>query len=424
MKYSIFNSTMQLSCDIIAIYNSMSDKTLFLKGNKENLKEIIGSSNTLHQKLYANGFIVDDDADEVADYIKDAKSIENDQATAHLIINPTINCNFRCWYCYEHHTASQMPDTVIRRIEKLTAKIFLEKRKLQISFFGGEPLIYYKQVILPILQNTQKQADAMGGEYFVNMTTNGFLLNPDRVKELMKYHYNGAQITLDGDKEHHDKIRFLPNGDGSYDRITANIAMLAHNRIPVTVRINCTNENIGSLERITDTFKSLSPEAKRFIDFDFQIVWQEHDKPALSRKMNSIVKSFVGHGLNAAKMSFRDFCYADKRNACVINYNGDIYKCTAVDFHKTVRDGYLSDTGELVWENNSLENRLSSKFKNKPCLECRIFPLCHGGCTKHSMNSQTNYCLYDFDDKQIDQVILDAIEHNIQTQNKNIHEKL
>ena len=51
----------------------------------------------------------------------------------------------------------------------------------------------------------------------------------------------------------------------------------------------------------------------------------------------------------------------------VINYNADIYKCTARDFTKQNRARYIDDEGELIWENDYLERRMVSKFQNKPC---------------------------------------------------------
>lgn len=34
-------------------------------------------------------------------------------------------------------------------------------------------------------------------------------------------------------------------------------------------------------------------------------------------------------------------CYADKENCIVINYNGDIYKCTAMIFYRKRKKAYL-----------------------------------------------------------------------------------
>lgn len=414
MKESLFNSKIRLTDDLLAIYNALNDKTIFIARSSVDVDDLSNSPARTLEQLKANGFIVEDSVDEARDYISYTRNVQNDTSAAHLIINPTINCNFSCWYCYEQHTKSKMDEETINRVKRLVYRIMTEKRPLQFSFFGGEPLLYYKQVMLPILEYAGHLSEETGGMFQVNMTTNGSLLTPGRIEELKKYNFNGAQITLDGYKATHDRIRTPGNGKGSYDRIVSNIHELVRNGVPATVRINCTCENINDIHNITESFANLPEEQRSLLSFDFQTVWQEGNKSDISDRLNHIVREFVKQGLNAAKSSFREFCYADRRNSCVINYNGDLYKCTAIDFANTQRDGYLAEDGGLIWENGSLEKRLASKLKNKPCRACRILPLCHGGCTKNSLNASDEYCMYNFDEHQIDQVVLDAIERNIQ----------
>lgn len=40
-----------------------------------------------------------------------------------LTINPTLNCNFSCWYCYETHNKKYMSNEVKQRILKLIDNI-------------------------------------------------------------------------------------------------------------------------------------------------------------------------------------------------------------------------------------------------------------------------------------------------------------
>ena len=40
-------------------------------------------------------------------------------------------------------------------------------------------------------------------------------------------------------------------------------------------------------------------------------------------------------------------CYADRANSVIVNYNGDVYKCTACDFAKTKREGKLNEDGTI-----------------------------------------------------------------------------
>lgn len=111
-------------------------------------------------------------------------------------------------------------------------------------------------------------------------------------------------------------------------------------------------------------------------------------------------------------MTFREFCYADRRNQCVVHYNGDIYKCTAIDFENTKRDGFLNDEGEIIWENNSLEKRMESKFNSRKCLDCTIFPLCHGGCSSFGLKNK-NGCVYNDDSTAMQKAIRDRISYNL-----------
>lgn len=147
------------------------------------------------------------------------------------------------------------------------------------------------------------------------------------------------------------------------------------------------------------------------ITVDMQVVWQEEDKGSIIDRMDGMVAAFREKSICASKMDFRGFCYADRRNGCLVNYNGDVYKCTARDFTNTPRDGYLDAGGEIVWENDSLERRMRSKFSNPHCAVCRIFPLCHGGCSTNSLE-MTDYCLHNFSDEEKDMVVKDRIAHN------------
>ena len=61
-----------------------------------------------------------------------------------LTINPTLNCNFSCWYCYETHNKKYMSNEVKQRILKLIDNI-VSKQDIQyfeLDWFGGEPLLY------------------------------------------------------------------------------------------------------------------------------------------------------------------------------------------------------------------------------------------------------------------------------------------
>lgn len=135
MKDSIFNSKLWLSENILAIYNSLTDKVIVASKNIIDINDLSHSPQQLLQKLASNGFVVEDDYDETSNYIRYVKEIENDTTNAHLIINPTINCNFHCWYCYETHSKSIMTQEIIDRLKKTNSSYFFREQEVANIFF-------------------------------------------------------------------------------------------------------------------------------------------------------------------------------------------------------------------------------------------------------------------------------------------------
>ena len=87
------------------------------------------------------------------------------------------------------------------------------------------------------------------------------------------------------------------------------------------------------------------------------------------------------------------------------------YRCTAVNFAEDVREGYVNDTGEIVWENNSYDKRKNAKFKNKACLKCRLLPICNGGCSQHALRHEDEeYCIFNFNEQKKDEAILNKLD--------------
>ena len=61
----------------------------------------------------------------------------------------------------------------------------------------------------------------------INIITNGLLLTPEVVDRLAPFGLNGVKITLDGDRDTHNRMRPLRGGQGTFDRIIENIRRVA-----------------------------------------------------------------------------------------------------------------------------------------------------------------------------------------------------
>ncbi len=289
-------------------------------------------------------------------------------------------------------------------------KLFLEKtynreeiKTVKLSFFGGEPLLRYDDVVVPLIAYVRSLSVATKKNLIIHITTNGFLLNDNRIKQLKELGVTSFQITLDGNESHHNKVRFEKSHPNSYSTILQNLKTIARQGMTVILRINYTKENIDSIHDIINDINDIQPECKKNVIFSLNRVWQ--DKTGnIDNELDIIEKSIEKADFesfhNFGDGHFQFACYADRHNEAVINFNGDVFKCNARDFKPENAEGILSDSGEIHW-NEKYQQRLDCRFKNKPCFTCAMFPLCNGGCRQYVLeHSEKDFCLFDFSEEK------------------------
>ncbi|GHS98493.1 radical SAM/SPASM domain-containing protein [Bacteroidia bacterium] len=326
--------------------------------------------------------------------------------TYRLFINPTLNCNFSCWYCYEQHNKKRMSSEVMNNTVKYIENL-ITKEKIQylhIDWFGGEPLLCYKTVIKPISVEAQRICEQNNVNFCMTMTTNGFLVKPEMISFFEEHKYIRFQITIDGDKESHNRTRFQGDSqNGSYDTIVNNIGLLT--RLPnvrIVLRINFTREILSRCVHIIDCFPE---ETRNKIQVDLVQVWQDSrqnkdsdwkDIWANEKKIKNI---FLDAGFVIPNRSFEHnkyhTCFADLNNEAIINYDGRVFKCTAVDFENEKEEGILNNIGEIIWDEDALGKRLAkSPFDNKKCFKCDYLPICFGKCsTNYFIRKKMDNCI-------------------------------
>ncbi|MGO4289250.1 radical SAM protein [Chitinophaga sp. RAB17] len=414
MKLSRFNNAVGYK-DKVVLYNSRSNNFLLVDPmlqelmeagkTSSNIEELANYHPQFYKALQTKGFIVEETLDEIQ-AVKDwSARVDGNESTYHLVINPTMNCNFKCWYCYESHIKdSKMSEFTLDNIRKHIVSVLQNKPGLKffhIDWFGGEPLLFFDKVIDPILDYGTKICQEYGVAFSTSFTTNAFLINPAMIERFKLYKITDFQITLDGNRDTHNKVRFVNAKRGSYDEIVANVAALCTAGFHVTQRINYTKNTLDNLESIADDLQQVPGEFRRNISISLHKVWQVEDE-TLNDRVTELIQYFISAGFYAAYGGTPDnvkhSCYADKKNHATINYNGEVYKCTARNFSSETREGLLNDDGSITW-NEKFEERMNIKFKNKPCLSCPIMPICNGGCSQVALeNKGEDYCVYNFKD--------------------------
>lgn len=393
MKKSIYNTVVILSSKTQLIFNAMANKFVVVK-NMPDFKEI-NNLEAIDPKVYNDmvdaGVIIDEGVNEIEELKNLIRTIDNNEKIFHLHINPTMDCNFRCWYCYENHIeGSRLGEDVIERIIKFVKKKLNTSPELEsfyLAFFGGEPLLYFSDNVMPIIIKIQEECRKHNVNLSVQFTSNGYLLDENIINDLKSVSCS-FQITLDGGKSMHDKTRFSKGGTGSYDRILENIKMCSFNGIHVTLRINYTSKNIDSVSSIIEDLKTFPDICKRNVTIDFQRVWQDRKQAGEEDSTEKTAKEYIINlrrqgwlvSSYTVKDSVRNSCYGDKKNYILVNYNGDLFKCTAREFKRSNKIGEIDENGNLNFIDTKMKIWENYKFSSKVCQNCSIAPICGGGC--------------------------------------------
>lgn len=419
MKQSKYNCILQDNTGMV-IYNAATDQLVALTPQLANIfnegkatpEKIKAQHAELYDHLLQKGIFVCDDADETEAYIRKREEYERSSGEYTITINPTLACNMSCWYCYESHKnmpamSADVKQSVLLLIDKLLADNKL--KKLNLSFFGGEPLLYFDKVVVDIINHAKMQCKAFDAKLSIHFTTNAYLLTDSVLKQLEGLDVS-FQITIDGGKQVHDSVRKTKGGEPTYARIVEHIHQTLSRGFSVGVRFNYTAKSMPSFIDVVKDFSHLPQEQKHLVNFTFQRVWQDNEGDAsqVEQQVEHIERAFEQAGLfvNNAKSYIVPYCYADGVNTAVVNYNGDLFKCTARDFAPKSKEGTLAADGTLRW-NERLRKRMSIRHGSDTCLQCRIYPICHGGCSQMKLEAPDGIssCPKGYDDDKIQEIM-------------------
>jgi uncharacterized protein len=377
--------------------------------------------------LTEHGFIVEDRETDRRNLEAFFHSVRESQDQLRVTVLTTLQCNFACDYCiqgdhgdYNKHAAKMSIETAARVAdwseERLDA---LKPESFALTFFGGEPLLNLP-VVYYLAERMWHACQARGVRMIANVITNGLLLTPEVVDRLAPYGLNGVKITLDGDRDMHNRMRPLRGGQGTFDRIIHNVRQVAH-KCRISVGGNFDEESVETYPALLDFLKE-QEFADKLTRVAFKPVIRER-KPQQAQAAGSggkfIPLTAVGGGgtpLNGTcmtsagggtsicdscnfideKMSFlrdetkkRGFptidgvhmgpCEIHRRHAHTIGPDGSLYACP----------GFAGDaqqsTGHISGQTDAMRARAASRFEAlaawKACDDCAFIPVCAGGCT-------------------------------------------
>ena len=165
-------------------------------------------------------------------YIPEKKEAPETPVKA-LCMNVSHMCNMTCSYCfargggYDAHGALMSLDTGKRAIDFLVENSGGRKR-LDVDFFGGEPLLNW-ETVKGIVRHAREREAGCGKVFRFTLTTNGSLVDEDVIDFTTREMHN-VVLSLDGRRETNDAARTFLDGGGSYDAVLPKIRRLVEAR--------------------------------------------------------------------------------------------------------------------------------------------------------------------------------------------------
>ena len=328
-------------------------------------------------------------------------AIEDRPIIKALCINIAHDCNLRCQYCFAGQGGygqwrMLMSFDVARRAVDFLIAHSGPREPCELDFFGGEPLMNW-HVVQQTIDYVHKQEKKHGKKIKMSLTTNGLLLDKEKVKYLTDNHIS-LILSLDGRKEMHDRMRPGVHGEGTYDEIVKNLQYCVANRKgeEYYVRGTFTRYNMDFTTDVIDMidkgFPAVSMEPVVGEDTaDYSI--KEEDLPRVKAEYDRLAKLFIAREEEGRPFFFFHFnmdlwkgpCLPKRLRGCGAGHeylavvpNGDIYPC-----HQFVgREGYVIGNVYEGLKNFKMmrDFRMNHVFSKPECVDCWAKFFCSGGC--------------------------------------------
>ena len=444
MQPSMFNVLVPVKdTDDVFLMNTLSDAQLLVSTDVPQLLERLARGDTQFSgeerhtidTLIENGFVVESREEERRTLDQYFINLREDTEQMKVTVLTTLQCNFACDYCFQgdHGDYNKFAAKMSLDTARTTAR-WIEDRldevrpeKFHLTLFGGEPLLN-----LPVAYYLAERTHAMCAErgipQSVSVITNGLLLTPEVVDRLLPYGLYGVKITLDGDRDTHNRMRPLRGRQGTFDRIIENVRRVAP-KVNITIGGNFDEDSWDSYPALLE-FLRQQDFADRIVKINFKPIIKASasahapaDKPvekggiipltvvgANDKPLAGTCMTSAGAGAGRAssgpcdschfvdeKMSFlreetrqagfytldgvhMGPCEIHRRHAYTIGPEGSLYACPGFTGEATQSTGHIDGLDD-GWRRAAAERFERLSAHKDECGDCSFIPVCGGGCS-------------------------------------------
>jgi uncharacterized protein len=267
-----------------------------------------------------------------------------------------------------------------------------------------------------------KATQARGVEMLVNVITNGLLLTDEVVDRLTPCGLNGIKVTLDGDRDAHNRSRPLRGGQGTFDKIIANVRKVSP-KVRISIGGNFDAASVDTYPALLDFLaeQEFAPRISR-------VAFKPVIKPSAAvpkrmipltavgdtgKPLGGACMAAAGSGIGSGKATSacdschfvddqmihlmhetekRGFptmdgvhmgpCEIHKKHAHTIGPEGALYACPGFSGEKQQSIGAIGAGADVFQQ--AAAKKFDALAAWKACGDCAFIPVCAGGCTTAS----------------------------------------
>ena len=311
-------------------------------------------------------------------------------------LNLTQRCNLVCSYCFtKGKTNSVLPFSVGQKAVDFLLRNAIDSgtNKVELSFWGGEPLMEWELLKKIVLYAEEKKSDGV----MINFggTTNGTLLTEDKF-DFLEGHQIFFLVSLDGPAAAHDIHRRFTDGTGSHKTIVNNLEKVLRRWPFYRVRMSLVPERVNCF--CEDT-KFLFDLGFRHVMFSpvYDMTWTDQnwtDWEAEAMKLVDYISAQQTNGIELQVEHFESYMSMDQskwpcgagRFYAGINSDGSIWPCSRFNKFGDKRPWHEKEMclGHLDYGIRPDILKLFAENNVDHCLKndctCLTATPCHGGC--------------------------------------------
>lgn len=305
-----------------------------------------------------------------------------------LILTPTFECNFSCPYCFKApNTFIKTSPFYFEALEKYSTRYFKYYRHIELSLFGGEPLLSFKK-FQNILSHTKSLSQQYNFSYSTSITTNASLLNKSIINFLLSHNCQSLQITIDGDYKSHNKTRSFKDGAPGFDLLINVINneindFLNNDSSTFYLRINLNN---NTLNDVNETLLKIRKDIRPKITLILRAVYSTTKYNSHNNNSVRQLKQYYDLASEPGFKISKNIHYNRSCEACcdekIIYITPDLgmWKCINSMCSPNTKIGQLTSGGTILPNAQNMINwyKASDYFSDNQCKNCKRLPDCFG----------------------------------------------